>query len=115
MSTDRVIVHQSIAEKMISSIKEIASTLKAGDISTDPSCQLGPVVSETSAERIIGALKKSQEYGAQVILGNLARDKAIVQPHIITGVKPGTPLWEEESFGPGVDIFNYFVCFLTTL
>jgi len=109
MSTDRVIVHESIAEKMISSIKDIASTLKTGDIPTDPSCQLGPLISETSAQRVIDALKKSQEHGAQVILGNLTRDKAIVQPHILTGVKPGMPLWEEESFGPGVDTINYLI------
>jgi len=115
MSTDRVIVHESIAEKMISSIKEIASALKAGDISIDPSCQLGPLISETSAQRVIDALKKSQEYGAQVILGNLTRDKAIVQPHILTGAKPGIALWEEESFGPGMDTVHYFIYFLTML
>ena len=102
MSTERVIVHESIAENLISSIKEIASALKAGDTSVDSNCQLGPLVSESSARRIIDAVKKSQDSGAQVILGNLTRDKAIVQPHILTGVKPGMSLWEEESFGPGI-------------
>lgn len=106
MSTERVIVHESVAEPLISSIKEIVSKLKAGDISTDASCQLGPLFTERSAERIVDVLKKSQEAGAQVLLGDLTRDKAVLQPHILTGVKPGMALWDEESFGPGAIIMH---------
>ncbi|KAF5351245.1 hypothetical protein D9756_008444 [Leucocoprinus leucothites] len=107
MSTERVIVHESVAETLISSIKDIVSTLKAGDTSTDASSQLGPLFSERSAERVVDVLKKSREAGAQVILGDLSRDKAVVQPHILTGIKPGMPLWEEESFGPVMVIATF--------
>ncbi|KXN85580.1 Salicylaldehyde dehydrogenase [Leucoagaricus sp. SymC.cos] len=107
MSTERVIVHESVAESLVASIKEIVATLKAGDTSTDPSCQLGPLFSERSAERIVGVLKNSQDAGAQVLLGDLTRDKAVLQPHILTGVKPGMSLWDEESFGPVVVIATF--------
>jgi acyl-CoA reductase-like NAD-dependent aldehyde dehydrogenase len=104
MSTERVIVHESVAAELVSSIKEIVAKLKAGDTSLDASCQLGPLFTERSAERIIGVLQKSQQEGAQVVLGDLARDRSVIQPHILTGIKPGMSLWDEESFGPGAII-----------
>ncbi|KAF5354133.1 hypothetical protein D9756_007101 [Leucocoprinus leucothites] len=115
MSTERVIVHESIASTLTSLLREIVSTLKAGEIAssttndmgTGSTFQLSPLFSEGSAERIINVLKESQQAGAEVLLGDLKRDKNIVQPHILTGVKPGMTLWDEESFGPVVIIATF--------
>ncbi|KAF5354134.1 hypothetical protein D9756_007102 [Leucocoprinus leucothites] len=114
MSTERVIVHESIASTLTSSLCGIISTLKAGDITsttdatgTGSTFQLSPLFSEGSAERIINVLKESQQAGAEVLLGDLTRAKNIVQPHILTGVKPGMTLWDEESFGPVVVITTF--------
>lgn len=101
MSTERVIVHKDIAETFISSVREIVKDLRAGDTSVDTSAKLGPLFSDKSAERLVNVLKKSQEAGAEVLLGDLTRDKAVIQPHLVRGIKPGMPLWDEESFGPG--------------
>lgn len=102
MSTERVIVHKSIAEKLIAIIRNIVSGLKAGDTTTDPSAKLGPLFSTASADRLVGILKDAKESGAEVILGDLANNKSIVQPHLIKDVKPGMKIWDEESFGPGI-------------
>lgn len=101
MSTERVIVQTNISESLISTIRSICQNIRVGDFDTDPDAQLGPLFSEASAERIIQMIKDAQERGSEVILGDLTRDKEIVQPHLVKNVKPGMTLWEEESFGPG--------------
>lgn len=101
MSTERVIVHKDIADSLITAIREMASSIKAGGTPGDPNIQIGPLFSEKSAERFINILTEAKAAGAQALLGDLTRDKAVVQPHLFTGVKPGMKLWDEESFGPG--------------
>lgn len=105
MSTERIIVHKDIAEVVTSAVREVVSGLKAGDTSVDANAKLGPLFSERSAERLVGLIRQSQEDGAEVLLGDLTRDKAVVQPHLVGGLKPGMALWEEESFGPGATLF----------
>ncbi len=106
MSTERVIVHKDIADAFIAVVREISSGLKAGDIPVDADTKLGPLFSERSAQHVVELLKQSQEGGAEILLGDLTRDKAVVQPHLVRGVKPGMALWEEESFGPGTVFFS---------
>jgi acyl-CoA reductase-like NAD-dependent aldehyde dehydrogenase len=101
MSTERVIVHKDVAESLIATIREIASGIKAGGVPGNSGAQIGPLFSEQSAERFISILNEAKAAGAQALLGDLTRDKAVVQPHLFTGVKPGMKLWDEESFGPG--------------
>ncbi|KAF9442523.1 ALDH-like protein [Macrolepiota fuliginosa MF-IS2] len=107
MSTERVIVHKDVAESLSSSVRNIISGLKAGDTTVDASAKLGPLFSERSAERLVDILKKTKNAGAHVLLGDLSRDKAVIQPHLLTGVKPGMALWDKESFGP-VIVFATF-------
>ncbi len=105
MSTERVIVHKDIADTFIAAVREVVGSLKAGDTAVDTSCKLGPLSTEKQAQRFLGLVKQSQEAGAQILLGDLTANRAVVQPHIVRGVKPGMALWEEESFGPGTTIF----------
>ncbi|EKM78726.1 hypothetical protein AGABI1DRAFT_114330 [Agaricus bisporus var. burnettii JB137-S8] len=107
MSTERVIVHKDIADSLITAIREMASSIKAGGTPGDPNIQIGPLFSEKSAERFINILTEAKAAGAQALLGDLTRDKAVVQPHLFTGVKPGMKLWDEESFGPVILFSTY--------
>jgi len=62
---------------------------------------LTALFSPLSAENILGLIQDAKDSGAEVLLGDCKRDGAIVQPHIITGVKPGMKIWDRETFGPG--------------
>lgn len=66
-----------------------------------PEEKLGAQFSESSAENIVSMLREARVEGARFLLGDGKRDGAVVQPHIVAGVKPGMKLWERESFGPG--------------
>ncbi|KAJ7598561.1 aldehyde dehydrogenase domain-containing protein [Mycena floridula] len=96
MSTERVIVQSGVEEAFIAKVKALGQSLKAGD-AKEP---LGALFSEGSAKNILSMIEDAKSQGAEVIIGDLKRDKAVMQPHILKGVKPGMRLWEDESFGP---------------
>jgi acyl-CoA reductase-like NAD-dependent aldehyde dehydrogenase len=100
MSTERVIVQRRASEKLIPKITDLCAKLRAGDPITDPSVQLAALFNPGSAEGVIQMIKEAEQQGAQVLLGNKARDGAVVQPHVLVGVKPGMRAWDRESFGP---------------
>ncbi|TRM60346.1 aldehyde dehydrogenase [Schizophyllum amplum] len=82
-STERVIVQRGVAEALTSKM-------------------LSAVFSEPAAESIVNMIKEAHGEGAVVLLGDMARQGALVQPHIVKDVKPGMKLWERETFGPVV-------------
>ncbi|KAK7687896.1 hypothetical protein QCA50_009115 [Cerrena zonata] len=100
MSTERVIVQRGASEKLISLIKQNISTLKAGNYADYPKVQLSALFTAASAENVVGMIREAQAEGAEVLVGDVKNEGAIVQPHVITCVKPGMRLWERESFGP---------------
>ncbi|KAF9003385.1 Aldehyde/histidinol dehydrogenase [Cyathus striatus] len=100
MSTERVIVQSGIADKLIAAIKSFAEALKAGDPETDPNVKLGALFAESSAENIISMITAARDAGAEVVLGDVAHNGAVVQPHLVKDVKPGMAIWERETFGP---------------
>lgn len=103
LSTERVIVQREVSTKLIECLKAVASKLKAGDVnSTD--ARLGPLFNENAAKEVVSMIKEAVDGGAQLLLGDLKHVGAFVQPHIVLGTKPGTRLWDRESFGPVITI-----------
>ena len=46
-------------------------------------------------------LKEAKEAGAEVLLGDMKKaGPALLKPHVLTGVKTETRLWQRETFGP---------------
>ncbi|KAJ7735095.1 Aldehyde/histidinol dehydrogenase [Mycena maculata] len=97
MSTERVIVQRGAADALIAQIKSLCEGLTVGASAT---AKLGPLFTEGSAANVLSMIADAQAAGAEVLMGDLARDGALVRPHLISGVKPGMRLWERESFGP---------------
>ncbi|KAL1743975.1 Aldehyde/histidinol dehydrogenase [Schizophyllum fasciatum] len=100
-STERVIVQRAVAEALTTKMLALAQTVRAGDAYTD-GAKLSAVFSEPAAEGIVEMIREAQSEGATVRLGDVARQGALVQPHIVTGVKRGMRIWERETFGPVV-------------
>jgi len=100
MSTERVIIQRGVFDNLRDQICKLARSLKAGNPETEPSVKLGCLFSESSAENVISIIQEAKEAGASVLVGDIARDGAVVQPHVVTDVKPGMKLWDRESFGP---------------
>lgn len=110
IGTERVIVQRGASQQFIEKIKAIAAKTRAADQSKDPKAQLGYVFNAASAENIISMVKEAVDSGAELLVGDLKHDGALVQPHVVLGTKPGTRLWDRESFGPGK--FAFAVSFI---
>ncbi|KAF7291971.1 Aldedh domain-containing protein [Mycena indigotica] len=94
MSTERVIVQRAAAEPLLEQIRTLCDSLVGNE------AKIGPLFTEASAQNVLEMISEAREGGAEVYMGDVARDGAILRPHIIRGVKPGMRLWERESFGP---------------
>ena len=97
MSTERVIVQRSISEPLIKALTSLTEKIRAGTCSTS---HIAPVVTPASAANILSLITDAHSRGASVLVGDLSRTDAVIQPHILLNVEPGWPLWERESFGP---------------
>jgi acyl-CoA reductase-like NAD-dependent aldehyde dehydrogenase len=103
MSTERVIVQNGVADKLIKAVTGIVSKLTT-TTSPSPSLgpgQIGPLFTPVHAQNVVAMLKGAEQDGAKIITGDLQLDGSVVQPHVVKGVKPGMKIWERESFGPG--------------
>lgn len=103
MSTARVIVQRGAAEELIAQIKTLSASLTTSDLQQEESksAKLGPLFTEGSAENVVSMIGEAQAAGAELLLGDLGRQGAVVGPHLVKGVKPGMRLWDREAFGPG--------------
>jgi len=102
MSTERVIVHDAVADAFIGKLVAKARTLRAGD-PTDAGSVLGAMVSEQAVRSVAALVDDARALGARLPLG-FHSDGAILQPVIVDGIAPGMKLYREESFGPVVTV-----------
>lgn len=106
MSTGRHLVHASIANAYIEALVESCQRLTVGD----PACgkvHLGPMVNSSQADNVERLLSQSLAKGAKLRSGG-ERDGVFFQPTVVTDVRPGMPLFDEEIFGPiaAVTVFH---------
>jgi acyl-CoA reductase-like NAD-dependent aldehyde dehydrogenase len=104
MSTERVIVVDSIADEFVARFKAKVETLHASDPQEDHS-PLGAVVNEGAAERLRSLVADALDRGATLVSGGHVMG-AIVQPTVIDHVTRGMRVFHEESFGPCVSIIR---------
>jgi succinate-semialdehyde dehydrogenase/glutarate-semialdehyde dehydrogenase len=98
IAAKRFILHKSISERFIRLFLENMAALKTGDPS-DFETQLGPLASENQAKIVEKQVNDSVAMGAVLVAGGERRD-AYYSPTLLTGVRPGMPVFEEEVFGP---------------
>jgi acyl-CoA reductase-like NAD-dependent aldehyde dehydrogenase len=104
MSTERVVVDNSVAEPFTAKLAERASALKVGD-PRDPETQIGPMVSKAAVERISGLVEDAVANGAEVVTGG-EPDGPCFPPTVLSGVTPQMRIYGEESFGPIVGVIG---------
>lgn len=98
MSNERVIVQRRASDALLEALTRLGQKIRAGPTEQKP--HIPALINEGSAKRVISLINDAKTRGANVILGDLSRTGAFVSPHIVLGVEPGWPLWEQESFGP---------------
>ena len=98
MSTERIVVDRSVAERFGELLAARASALIVGD-PRDPDTQIGPLINEAALERVSAMVDDARERGAEILAGGEAAGPCY-PPTVLLGVSPEMRAYGEESFGP---------------
>lgn len=98
ISAQRVLVERAAFDAFLERFVAAASQLKVGDPS-DPNTDIGPMVSEAAAQRVMALCEDALARGSRYALAP-QRSRAIVSPAVLVDVGPDARLWREEAFGP---------------
>ncbi len=104
MSTERVIVHEKVADAFLRRFAEKATSLKCGDPRTDGT-QVGSLIGKEAAERVDQLLQDAVSKGARVVAGG-SREATIMRPTVLDGAQPNMTIYHEESFGPVASVIR---------
>jgi succinate-semialdehyde dehydrogenase/glutarate-semialdehyde dehydrogenase len=98
IAAKRFIIIGKISEKFIELFLGKLSKLKSGDPAKDET-NIGPLATVQQAEAVEHQVKISIAMGARILAGG-KRIGAFYTPSLLTDVRPGMPLFDEEVFGP---------------
>jgi len=97
MSTERIIVHQAIADAFVAKLAARAGALPAGD--PRGHVVLGSLISLDAAKKMEELIADAQAKGAKLIAGG-KRSGTVVEATLLDFVTPDMRVYAEESFGP---------------
>jgi succinate-semialdehyde dehydrogenase / glutarate-semialdehyde dehydrogenase len=100
----RFIVVDELYDDFLEKFREKITAAKSGD-PTAEGTEVGPLSSQTAADRLEEQVKKAIENGAEVVAGG-KRDGNFFEPTILTGIKPGDEASQEEFFGPVAQVYR---------
>jgi aldehyde dehydrogenase (NAD+) len=110
-SGSRLLVQRSHADRIVDAIVEGARRVRVGAPS-DPSSQIGPLISEEQHQRVASYIETGQRGGARLALGggrpsNAAPGGYFVEPTVFVDVTPDMRIAQEEIFGPVLSILTF--------
>ena len=104
MSTERLIVVDSVADAFVAKFAEKASAMPTGD-PREGNTPLGAVVDQKTVAKVNGLIADAVAKGASVVAGGEA-ESVLMPATAIDGVTADMSLYSEESFGPIVAIMR---------
>jgi acyl-CoA reductase-like NAD-dependent aldehyde dehydrogenase len=104
MSTERLVVVDSIADEFAHKLALKSKSLKAGN-PLNPDNALGTLISKQAGIKLNELLNDAQNKGANILSGGYAED-VIMAATVVDNVTPDMRLYHEESFGPVVAIIR---------
>jgi acyl-CoA reductase-like NAD-dependent aldehyde dehydrogenase len=108
ISVQRILVHQSLAEKFETEFVAATRALISGD-PADEGTFIGPMISEKEATRLEEWIGEARSAGAEVLCGG-TRKGAMLEATLLKKVPKDAKLHREEAFGPVaiIDTFSGF-------
>jgi betaine-aldehyde dehydrogenase len=111
-STSRVVIHRDIADQVLERVSERAGRIRVG-LPLDPDTEMGSMITPAARDRCIAMVDAAVGSGARVRLGGHAptaaalADGAYLEPTVVEGVAPDSPIAEEEIFGPVLAVMTW--------
>ncbi|POX60524.1 aldehyde dehydrogenase [Streptomyces sp. Ru62] len=105
MAANRVLVDASVADEFTEKFVAKVRTLKVGD-PRDPETVIGPVINSAQANAVSGTVEQALAEGATALVRGSTTNN-LVGPTVLTGVPAGSPLLQQEVFGPVVFLLTF--------
>lgn len=108
ISTQRVYVHRSIHDDFVGALAGNVSRLVAGD-PLEEATDLSTLIDSDSIARVDRWIGEAVDGGAELAVGGgrLGPGDRILEPAVLTGVRPEMSVSSEEVFGPLVGVASY--------
>ncbi len=110
-SGSRIIVHEDIAEEVISRTVALSREVPFGD-PLDPSTKVGAIITPEHQQKIDAYVQQAANDGAEIRLGGAALDVPglkgqFYQPTVVCNVTVDMPIAREEVFGPVLSVLTF--------
>jgi acyl-CoA reductase-like NAD-dependent aldehyde dehydrogenase len=106
ISTQRVLVHESVRDELTSALVDAVGSLVVGD-PLDEATEVGPLISAEETERVRTWLAEATDAGARVLVGGGEGPGGVITPAVVVDVPPDASLQCREVFGPVVTVTGY--------
>ncbi len=101
----RVIVLEEVYDMFVDRLVEATKSIKQSS-SENPSAYLGPVVDQTSMDKILHYVERARSYAKVAYQGNRIEGGYFVPPTIVVDVKPNDEIAQTELFGPVLSVIK---------
>lgn len=107
----RLFAHTDIADELTARLVEKAGSIHLGN-GLDDGTDMGPLVSQTQLDRVLGHVETARSQGATVLVGGERGDGALssghfIRPTVLTDVDPTMAVMQDEVFGPVVAVSTF--------
>jgi succinate-semialdehyde dehydrogenase/glutarate-semialdehyde dehydrogenase len=103
---NRIYVHDRIQAAFTDRMAEGVRNLRVGDPMSDQT-QVGPLVDRQGLDKVASHVDDAIGKGANAVVGGKRREGLFFDPTLLTGVKKGMRILEEETFGPVAPIVGF--------
>jgi len=107
----RLFVQRAIHDEFVERLATFADGLRVGN-GIDPDVQIGPVISSSQLDRILGYVEGGILQGAELVAGGRRLDGELrngyfVAPTVLANVTPDMTVAREEIFGPVISVIPF--------
>ena len=106
ISTQRVLVHRSIADEFTAALVAHVETLVVGD-PLDEATDVSALISKGERDRVASWVEEARASGATVATGGSLTDDGVLRPTVIANATPDLKVCAQEVFGPVVAVTAY--------
>lgn len=101
VAPQRFYIHERMVDDFADAAVKATDRQVVGD-GSHPETTVGPLINATQRDRVERIVSETESQGAKVLTGGIRPDRKgyFYQPTVVTGVQPGSPLHDEEVFGP---------------
>lgn len=98
LHVQRIIVERAVASGLRDRLVAATSRIRGGP-KLDESTDMGPVISDAAADRIMATIDQAVALGGRILVGG-TRDRRRIAPTLVDRLPPSSRLARDEVFGP---------------